>query len=107
MQSQLQGPPGCLHGAVIAASFDQVLIVANLMRGVAGPTVKLQLQYRRPTPLFTDLRFEAWVERVEERYVHSSGRLLVGDAVTVEASGLFALLPHERVMRMRRETRRE
>lgn len=96
-----EGPPGCVHGAVIAASFDQVFNVANLMRGVAGPTVKLQLYYRRPTPLFSDLRFEAWVDRVEERKVHTNGRLLADDAVTVEAEGLFVLLPPERVMQLR------
>src|SRR6185369_12500889 len=26
-----EGPPGCVHGAAIAAAFDQVLNVANLM----------------------------------------------------------------------------
>jgi acyl-CoA thioesterase FadM len=96
-----EGPPGCVHGAVIAAAFDQLFAIANLMRGVAGPTAKLELHYRRPTRLFTDLRFEAWVERLEERKVHSVGRLLVNDTVTVEASGLFVLLSPERVARMR------
>jgi acyl-CoA thioesterase FadM len=95
-----EGFPGCVHGGVIAASFDQVLYVANLMRGVAGPTAKLELRYLRPTPLHTDLRFEAWVDRVEERTVHTIGRLWAADAVTVEASGLYVLLPPERAMGM-------
>lgn len=95
-----EGPPGCVHGAVLAAIFDQVFNVANVMRGTAGPTAKLEIRYRRPTPLRADLRFEAWHERVEGRRIHAAGRLLVGDAVTAEATGLFVQLPAEEVMRM-------
>jgi acyl-coenzyme A thioesterase PaaI-like protein len=95
-----EGPPGCVHGGVIAATFDQVFNVANLMRGVAGPTRRLEVRYLKPTPLLTPLRFEGWVERVEGREVHSKGRILHGDLVTVEASGVFVQLSHERVMQL-------
>src|SRR5262245_34034017 len=79
-----EGPPGCVHGAAIAAAFDQVFNVANLMMGTPGPTRRLELRYRRPTPLRRELRFEAWRERVEDRKVFAAGRLLAGDEVTVE-----------------------
>jgi len=59
-----EGPPGCAHGGIIAATFDQLFNVANLMRGVAGPTRKLEVRYLKPTPLGIELRFEGWVERV-------------------------------------------
>jgi hypothetical protein len=95
-----EGPPGCVHGGIIAATFDQVFNVANLMRGVAGPTRKLQTIYKKPTPLLVELRFEAWVDRVEGREVHTHGRILHGDVVTVEAEGTFVQLSHERVMRL-------
>jgi len=95
-----EGPPGCVHGGIIAATFDQVFNVANLMRGVAGPTRRLEVRYLKPTPLLTELRFEGWVDRVEGREVHSTGRILHGDRVTVEASGVFVQLSHERVMQL-------
>lgn len=95
-----QGPPGCVHGGVLAACFDQVFNVANVMRGSAGPTARLELRYRRPTPLHEEVRFEGWQERVEGKRIHAAGRLLVGDEVTVEAHGVFIQLPPERVMRM-------
>ncbi|MEE2665102.1 MAG: PaaI family thioesterase [Myxococcota bacterium] len=95
-----EGPPGCVHGAVIAGVFDQVFNVANIMGGTAGPTVVLTLRYRRPTPLREDLRFEAWVEDVTDDRVTSRGRALFGDAVTVEAEGVFKMLDRDRVMRM-------
>jgi acyl-coenzyme A thioesterase PaaI-like protein len=95
-----EGPPGCVHGAVIAATFDQVFNVANLMQGTPGPTRRLEIRYRKPTPLGRDLRFEGWQERVEGREVHVAGRLVAGDVVTVEASGTFVQIPPERVMKL-------
>jgi len=97
-----EGPPGCVHGGIIAACFDQVFNVANLLSGRPGPTVRLALRYRRPTPIRTALRFEGWQERADERRVHTVGRLLAGDRVTVEAEGSFALLTAEAVMRLGR-----
>jgi hypothetical protein len=85
---------------VIAAAFDQVLNVANVMRGAAGPTRNLEIRFRRPTPLAVELRFEGWQESIEDRQVHSVGRLLVGDEVSVEAEGWFVLVPLERIMNL-------
>ena len=95
-----EGPPGCLHGAAIAAAFDQVLNVANLMSGTAGPTARLEMRYRQPTPLHREVRFEGWVKQREERKIHTAGRLLVDGTVTVEAAGLYIVVDVERVMRM-------
>ena len=95
-----EGPPGCVHGAVIAGVFDQVFNVANIMGGTAGPTSTLSLRYRRPTPLHADLRFEAWVEDVTGSRVTSRGRALHGDVVTVEAEGVFKILDRDLVMNL-------
>ena len=43
----------------------------------------------KPTPLDTDLRFEATVQRVEGRKIFAEGRLYNGDVLTAEAEGLF------------------
>ena len=95
-----EGPPGCVHGGVLAACFDQVFNVANVMQGSAGPTAKLEIRYRRPTPLDEDVRFEGWQERVEGKRIYATGRLLAREEVTVEARGVFVQLPPERVLQM-------
>ncbi|MBM4268660.1 MAG: PaaI family thioesterase [Deltaproteobacteria bacterium] len=95
-----EGPPGCVHGGVLAAVFDQVLNVANMSSGIAGPTKRLEIKYKKPTPLRTELRFEGWVERQEGREVYSAGRVLAGTEVTAEARGVFVRIPLDRVMRM-------
>jgi acyl-coenzyme A thioesterase PaaI-like protein len=93
-----EGPPGCVHGGVIAACFDQVLNVANLTAGVPGVTASLEIRYRRPTPLDADLRFETDPPEVDGRRVRTVGRLCSGDVVCAEATGTFIMVPFERVM---------
>lgn len=94
-----EGPPGCVHGAILAGVFDQVFNVANLMNGSAGPTAELSLRYRRPTPLGEPLVFEAWVESVDERRITTRGHLKHGERVTVEAVGQFARIERDRILR--------
>ena len=98
--SPYEGPPGCVHGGVIALAFDQVLNVANLMAGAAGPTKSLALRFRRPTPLRAELVFEGWQEKVDGTRLQARGRLRAGDVVTVEAEGTFVLLSSDRVMQL-------
>jgi acyl-coenzyme A thioesterase PaaI-like protein len=99
-----EGPPGCVHGGILAAVFDQIFNVANLMAGVAGPTARLELRYRRPTPLRTPVVFEGWIARTEGRRVHTEGRLRHGDEITVHAAGEFVQLPPERLQKLLERT---
>jgi acyl-coenzyme A thioesterase PaaI-like protein len=92
------GPPGCVHGGVLAACFDQVLNVANMLAGVAGPTASLEVRYRRPTPLGVRVRFEADQPVVEGRQVRTTGVLRDETTVLAEATGVFVPLPFDRLM---------
>jgi acyl-coenzyme A thioesterase PaaI-like protein len=87
-----EGAPGCVHGASIASAFDLVLTAANLAVGAAGPTVRLELRFRRPTLISVRCDFEAEVTERTERRVFNVGRLLQNGEVTVEAKGEFATL---------------
>src|SRR6202162_5887783 len=62
-----EGPPSFVHGGWIACAFDEVLGIANIVAGHPGMTARLTVHYRRPTPLFHELRFRAALERVEGR----------------------------------------
>ena len=95
-----EGPPGCVHGAVLAGVFDQVFNVANILGGTAGPTTHLSLRYRRPTPLHADLVFEAWVEDVSGDRVESRGHVSCAGEVRVEAVGRFKILAREKVLNL-------
>ncbi len=87
--SPYEGPPGCLHGGWVAASFDEVLGFVNSLTGNPGMTARLTVNYRKPTPLYTDLRFEAFIDRVEGRKTFTHCHLYAGDVLTAEGEGLF------------------
>jgi len=87
-----EGAPGCAHGAVIAGAFDQVLALVNVHVGHPAMTGTLTIKYRRPTPLYKELRFVARTDRVEGRKVLASATLHVGDTLVAESEGLFILV---------------
>jgi acyl-coenzyme A thioesterase PaaI-like protein len=95
-----EGPPGCVHGGVLAASFDLVLAAANIIGGHTGPTARLELRYRRPTALNEPCRFEGEVAAREGNRVRTVGTLVQRGKVTVEATGEFALLDRAGILRM-------
>jgi hypothetical protein len=84
-----EGPPGFVHGGWIACAFDEMLGIANIAAGNPGMTARLTVHYRRPTPLFRELRFRAWVDRVEGRRIMSRAQAWDGDVLTAEADGIF------------------
>lgn len=90
-----EGPPGCVHGGFIAAAFDELLGLTQSLSGKVGMTGTLTVKYRQPTPLHTDLRLEGWVESVSGRKVLTAGRMMAGDVLTAEASGLFISIQPE------------
>jgi acyl-coenzyme A thioesterase PaaI-like protein len=85
-----QGPPGYVHGALIAGVFDDVLGAANVAGGSPGMTVKLEVRFRRPTPLHAPLRVVARHTGREGRRIFATATMLAGDRVTAEADGMFA-----------------
>ena len=85
-----EGPPGCVHGGVLALVLDQMLGEAAGAGGKPGMTATLTLSYRQRT-LLGDLTAEAWIERVEGIKTWARGEIHSADGLTVEAEGLFIL----------------
>jgi len=93
-----QGPPTCVHGGVIAETFDEVLGAALLAAGSPGMTGTLSVRYRRPTPLRSDLRLEGRMLRREGRKVFAWGGMFHGDTLTAEAEGVFIMVPPDQLL---------
>jgi acyl-coenzyme A thioesterase PaaI-like protein len=93
-----EGPPGFVHGGVLATFFDCAIQHHNCDLGVAGRTASLQVTYRRPAPLGAPLGFT--IEReADARRITSRARLALGDdtlcTATMEAVvGDHSRLPH-------------
>jgi acyl-coenzyme A thioesterase PaaI-like protein len=86
------GPPGHAHGGSLAALMDEVLGAAAWLHRPNVLAAHLELDFRRPTPLDTDLMAVGWVQATGNRSVRVLGRLLLPDGrASVEASGVFAV----------------
>lgn len=93
---QYEGPPGHVHGGIIASIFDMMLGVANIASANPGMTGTLEVRYINPTPLNTELTFEAKTTGTEGRKIFAVGTCHAGDRLTAEAKGIFVLPSIER-----------
>ena len=98
--SAYEGPPGSVHGGWVAATFDEVLGMAQSIGGQPGMTGTLTIKYRKPTPLHRELRFEGTLDRVDGRKIFTSGRCYDGDLLTAEAEGLFIRVDFSKIAEM-------
>lgn len=94
--STYEGPPGLVHGGMLALVLDHVLGQAALGAGHGGMTVNLELTYLAPTPIGSDLVAEAHVVSVDGRKISLIGSVRAGDTTTVTARGLFLALDREK-----------
>ena len=84
-----QGPPGWVHGGVLALVLDQILGEAA-SEGLSKPlfTGTITLRYLRGTPL-GPLRAESAIERTDGIKTFVSGHMSDAEGKTVEAEGIF------------------
>jgi len=95
LDAAYEGPPGCVHGGIIASLFDEILGVANITAEVGAMTGTLTIKYRSPTPLKTDLTLRSHVVSVEGRKVRTEGTIHAGDRLCAECEGIFIIVNHE------------
>jgi acyl-coenzyme A thioesterase PaaI-like protein len=83
------GPPNAVHGGIIAAVFDEILAMANVISGNAGFTGTLTIKYHDKTPLNTPIELWGMNVRQDGRKQLSRGEMRVNGKVTATAEGLF------------------
>jgi acyl-coenzyme A thioesterase PaaI-like protein len=86
-----QGPPGRVHGGIIAVLIDELMGTVNRMIGQRAFTARLAIDFRAAAPIDTELTFRAWRHAQHGRKVvlRAEGRAPGG--VVVEAEGLFVI----------------
>jgi hypothetical protein len=89
LASPYTGPPGAVHGGVIALVLDELLGAVNACLGLGAFTGTLTIRYERLTPIEAEIAFESWVERTEGRKVFTRGTISAGGEVTARAEGVF------------------
>lgn len=85
-----EGPPGAVHGGVIAALFDHMLGVGHAMLARRhGVTAFLHVDYKKPTPIDQDLRVKTWIKQQEGRKTFICCELWAGDIMCAACEGLM------------------
>lgn len=93
--SAYEGPPGCVHGGMLASVFDETMGVAQSVGGSPGMTASLTVDYRSPVPLHSSLICRARLDRTEGRKLFTTATLHRVDPsdgteiLCAEARGLF------------------
>jgi acyl-coenzyme A thioesterase PaaI-like protein len=88
-----EGPPGLVHGGFLAVFFDCVIQHQNCATELSGKTRSLNVTFRRPTPILTELRFDLARAQVD-RGVTSTARLLLdGEVLCIGEATTLALSP--------------
>jgi acyl-coenzyme A thioesterase PaaI-like protein len=86
-----EGPAGRVHGAWVAACFDEILGCAQGASGAFGYTGMLTITLRRATPLYTTITYEAGFSHREGRKIHGWGKCYADGRLTAEATGVFVI----------------
>jgi len=87
-----QGAPGLAHGGVLSTAFDETMSALNWLLYRPAVTGRLEVDFRRPVPVGTDLYVVANVDGVSGRkiFTRAEGRLgSVDGAVAVRAAAVF------------------
>ncbi|MDQ1662292.1 MAG: hypothetical protein QOJ68_2272 [Blastococcus sp.] len=93
-----EGPPGLVHGGVVATLLDHVLARSVRAAGYGGLTATLTVTYRRPVRLGVSLLVVAEVGENDGRRTAARARLVAEadpDTTLAEAEGLFVALSPE------------
>jgi uncharacterized protein (TIGR00369 family) len=93
-----EGPPGLVHGGVVATLLDHVLARAVRAAGRGGLTATLTVTYRRPVQLGVPLVATAEMDTADGRRTTAHARLVAEDdpgTTLAEAEGLFVALRPE------------
>ena len=85
-----EGPPGYLHGGIIATLIDETMSKAVRSHGLVAMTRHMEVDYQRPVKSAAPIRLEGLVTRSEGRKHWVEARILDADgAVLAQGKGLF------------------
>jgi acyl-coenzyme A thioesterase PaaI-like protein len=100
VDGMFQGPPGRVHGGVVALIVDELMGMVIRVGERRAFTARLQVHLRAPAPVEVALTFRAWEHDVDGRKIvlraegHANGVLIVeADALFIEVSGVLPDAP--------------
>ena len=85
-----EGPPGYVHGGIIATLLDETMSKAVRSHGLVAMTRHLEVDYQRPVKSAAPIRLEGLVTQSEGRKHWVEAKILDSDgSVLAQGKGLF------------------
>ena len=97
-----EGPPGHVHGGVIATLLDEAMSKLNRPLDLLAMTRSLNIDYLRPAPLETPLKvIGTHLRREGRKLFHAADLMLEDGTLLAHGEGLFLVIPAEMLLRAR------
>jgi acyl-coenzyme A thioesterase PaaI-like protein len=88
-----QGPPGYIHGGIIATMLDEAMSKINRPLNVLAMTRHMEVEYLRPVPIDTPLKLASrHLRRDGRKLFHAAEILSVNGRKLAEAKGFFLIV---------------
>jgi uncharacterized protein (TIGR00369 family) len=85
-----EGPPGYVHGGIIATLMDETMSKSVRVRGLRAMTRQMEIDYLRPVHSGAPIRLEGRVVRSEGRKHWTEAKILNSEGtVLAQGNGLF------------------
>lgn len=85
-----EGPSGLVHGGALGAVIDEAITVASFVNDRGGMTVNLNIDYKAPVLIGTEVTVNGRIDQIDGRKTFLSADLLLADGtIAVTAKGLF------------------
>ena len=89
------GPPGHIHGGVLASLLDEAMGASAWQAGHKSVAANLTVNFKLPVPVGSNVSVSAQVERIEGRKAFTRATLALPDGTAaVEATAIFIAIPN-------------
>ena len=83
---QHQGYDGIVHGGIVSTLLDEIMARYVYSKGINAVTARLEIRYRRPTPVGQELTITGKIDRQRGKMFEMTGCIQLADG-TVTAEG--------------------
>lgn len=84
---------GIVHGGIISTLLDEVMVRYLYSLGHHAVTARLEIRYRRPTPVNRTLTVTGWIVKERGKLYEMTGKIVLPDgSVTAEGKATVAVI---------------
>ena len=87
---EFEGYKDILHGGILSALLDEVMIYSIIAQGIITVTVQMEIRFKKPAKIGETLFLEGWVSEDKGRILLTEGKIFKKDGtILAESKGKF------------------